>query len=399
MAEQKNTSGTSRRAVLGAGAAGMAVLAMPAIARAATPVKIGALLPFTGVAASEGVYHVEAFSMYMDKIGWSAGGRKIELVKADSEFKPPIGLQQVRRLVQQDKVDMFIGPSSSGVAIAIRNYVRQSPVTWVCSGAGLDALTRDLLIPNLYRTSCSAWQTNYPIGQWAPGALGKRAVMMAADFAGGRDTIKEFKQAFIQSGGQVVKEVYPPLGTKDYLPYLSDLKSLKADFAYVFFVGSDSVAFIKQYAQSGLAKTIKLAASGFTLNEPALDATGDAGEGAIGCLHWVGGHNSPVNDAFIADFHKRTGKRPYYAAEYGYTAAQAIAEALKLSDGNTEDRKKFGEALLKVKFEAPRGPFSFDAKTHNVVNRAYIFRVEKRDGMMVNVPIKTFDDIHDPGAV
>ena len=390
------TSKIRRRTLLQAGAAS---LAMPAIARAqAATCKIGALLPLSGSQAIEGETQRDAFRMYMDQIGWTAGGRKIELIEADDEMKPPVGLQKTRRLVENDKVEMLIGPVSSGNAIAMLDYVKQAKLPWVCSGAGLAALTREKLIPNLFRTSCSSWQTNSPIGAWCPEHMGKTAVLIGPDFAGGHDTLAEFKAAFVAKGGKVLNEIYPPLGNKDFLPYLSDVKSSKPDFVYAFFSGSDTIAFMQQYAQAGLKTSIPLACSGFTTQEQALDAVGDAALDIVSCLHYTAAYDSKTNQDFVRDFQGKYKKRANYAADYGYVAAHVIAETLNKTGGRTDDHDKFAEAILAVQFEAPRGPFSFDPKTHNVINRAYLTRVQKVNGVLQNVPIQIIENVRDPGV-
>jgi branched-chain amino acid transport system substrate-binding protein len=309
-----------------------------------------------------------------------------------------VGLQKTRRLVENDKVDLLIGPVSSGTAVAMIDYVKQSKVTWICSGAGLAALTREKLIPNLFRTSCSSWQTNSPIGGWTAEHMGKTAVLIAPDFAGGHDTLAEFKKPFVAKGGNVLSEIYPPLGNKDFLPYLADVQSGKPAFVYAFFSGSDTIAFLQQYAQSGLKASIPLACSGFTTQEQALDAVGDAALGVVSCLHYTAAYDSKVNQDFVRGFQQRFKKRANYAADYGYVVARVIAEALNATGGKTDDRDKWAEAILSVTFEAPRGPFRFDPKTHNVINRAYLTRVEKVNGVLQNVPIQIIENVQDPGV-
>jgi branched-chain amino acid transport system substrate-binding protein len=389
-----------RRTLLKAGMAGTGLLAMPHIAgaQANATFKVGATVPLTGSQAIEGKSHLDGFRLYMDQINWTAGGRKIELIAADDEMKPPVGLQKTRRLIENDNVDLLIGPVSSGNAIAMLDYVKQANKVWICSGAGLAALTREKRIPLLFRTSCSSWQTNSPIGAWAPEHLGHEAVLIAPDFAGGHDTMAEFRQAFTAKGGKVLNEIYPPLGNKDFLPYLADVKSAKPAFVYAFFSGADTVAFLQQYGQSGLKETIPLATSGFTTHEQALDAVGPAAIGTTSCLHYTAAYDSPVNKAFVKAFEAATKVRANYGGEYGYVAAQVIATALNKTGGKSDKPEEFAEAVKAVQFEAPRGPFRFDPTTHNVINRAYLTRVGEQDGRLSNVIVQIIENVVDPGV-
>ncbi len=386
-----------RRTLLQAGAA---VLAAPAIVRAdsARSFKVGAVVPMTTGQAIEGKSHLDGFKLFLDQTSWTPGGRKIELVVADDEMKPPVGLQKTRRLVENDKVDCIIGPVSSGVALAMADYLKQSGTMWICSGAGVAGLTREKRAPYLFRTSCSTWQTNHPMGEWAPDHLGRTAILMASDYSGGRDTMAEFRQPFVAKGGSVAREIYPPLGTKDFSAYFADLKAQKADFLYAFFTGADSIAFVQQYEQFGLKQVLPLSGPGFLTDPELLDAMGPAALGVTTCLHYSSALDTEVNKRFVAGFKAATGRRPSFSSEYGYVVAQVLAAALEKGGGNFADNDRFAEALIGVNLEAPRGPFRFDPVTHNVVNSAYILKVEQRNGVIDNQVLQTYRDVTDPGV-
>ena len=386
-----------RRRTLLAGSAG--ALATPAVLRAqsARSFRVGAIVPMTTGQAIEGKSHLDGFRLYLDQTGWEPGGRKIELVIADDEMKPPVGLQKARRLVENEKVDCIIGPISSGVAMAMTDYLKSTGTMWVCSGAGVAALTREKRAPYLWRTSCSTWQTNHPIGVWAPAHLGKTAILMAPDNSGGRDTMAEFRAPFEAAGGKVLAEIYPPLGSKDYSPYFGDVRAKKPDFVYAFFTGTDSIAFVQQYAQFGLKNEVPLTGAGFLTDPEVLDQMGAAAEGIVTCLHYTTALDTPENQRFVQGFTKAYGRRPSFSSEYGYVVAQTLSEALKAAGGNFANNDKFAETLAGLKFQAPRGPFSFDPKTHNVINSAYLLKVQKVGDQLENVVLETQRDVADPG--
>src|SRR3984893_7523274 len=204
----------------GAGVALASNLAAPGIlAQTRAPLRLGNLNSFTGPVAYAAENNFNAMSLYFDAIGWTIGGRKIELIKEDDQFNPQVGLQKAKKLVESDKVDMIVGVQASNVALAILNYAKQQKAFYIVSGAGTDAVTWDRY-PYLFRTSISAYQLSTPMASWVFDTLGKEIVTTASDYAGGRDVIAQFKGPYVARGGKVLKEIWPPLGTTDFSPYL-----------------------------------------------------------------------------------------------------------------------------------------------------------------------------------
>lgn len=392
-------SNTTRRGLLvGGAAAGLALTRRPVWGQSQKPVKIGALLPVTGVDPHEAASQINGMRLYFDEVGRKVAGRAIEFQVEDDEFKPQVGMQKLRKMVESDRIDILTGPVSSGVANAIIDYVKQTSTLWVISGAALASLTREKKAPLVFRTSTTTWQTNYPLGEWTAKNLAKEIVTAASDFAGGRDSVAEFKSSFAAAGGKVIKEVYPPLNNADFSPYLADIKRTKPAAVYCFFIGADAVNFVKQYDQFGLKNEIPLVASGFTVEGEFLPAQGRSALGIISCLHYSDVLDTPVNKSFVAAYKTRYGTTTSVQSEYGYVAARFMVEALKARDGNSENKEKLAEALREVSFEAPRGKVQFDKATQNIVQNEYIRKAVERNGTIVNEVIATIPNVRDPGV-
>jgi branched-chain amino acid transport system substrate-binding protein len=391
-------STTRRRFLIGGATSGLLLSRRPVWGQSQKPIKIGALLPVTGVDPHEAASQINGMKLYFDEVGRKVAGRPIEFLVEDDEFKPQVGMQKLRKLVESDRIDILTGPVSSGVANAVVDYVKQTNTLWVISGAALASLTREKKGPLIFRTSTTTWQTNFPLGEWTAKNLAKEIVATASDFAGGRDSVEEFKSSFAAAGGKVIKEVYPPLGSSDFSPYLADIKRAKPAAVYCFFIGGDAVNFVKQYDQFGLKAEIPLVASGFTVEGEFLPAQGRSALGVASCLHYTDVLDTPVNKAFVAAYKARYGTTTSVQSDYGYVAARFMVEALKARDGNTEDKDKLAEALRAVSFEAPRGPVRFDPATHNVIQNEYIRKAVERDGRIANEVIATFPNVRDPGS-
>lgn len=387
-----------RDVLLGAGAvAGTAALGVGRVrAQGKPPIKIGVLTALNSAQSQSGIDTVNGMKLFLNEIKGEVAGRKIDLIFAEDEQKPQLGLQKVRQLVESEKVDLVTGPQGSGVANGIVDYIKQTQTLWVISGAGLAALTRAKKGPLIFRTSVSTWQTNDPIGKWAAEHVAKEAFCTAPDYAGGRDTISEFKASYLKAGGKIIKEVYPPLGTTDFSAYLADIKAAKPPMVYCFYDSADAVNFVRQYSQFGLKNEIPMVTAGFTVDEAVLPAQGKTAEGIISSLHWAATLDTPECKSFVNSYTTTYGRAPGYCAEYGYVVLKAITEAVKATGGDT-GKETLAAALRKVKFNAPRGPFSFDPVTQNVIQNGYIRKVVAVDGVYQNQVIDTIPDVRDPG--
>jgi branched-chain amino acid transport system substrate-binding protein len=394
----KRKGGISRRRFMAtsAGAALAANFPAPAIlAESRAPLRLGNLNSFTGAIAYSAENNLNGMNLYFDSIGGSVAGRKVEIIKEDDQFNPQIGLQKAKKLIESDKVDMLVGVQASNVALAVLNYAKQQKAFYVVSGAGTDAITWDRY-PYLFRTSISAYQLSTPMAGYVYDNLGKEIVTTASDYAGGRDVIAEFKAPYTAKGGKVLKEIWPPLNTTDFSPYLVDIKSINPPVTYDFMPGADAIRFIQQYHEFGLLEKMPL--TGFTIIDSlTLKALGKAAVGVISATTYTDTVDNPESRKFVADYQAKYNALPDIFSDYGYVAARAIDEALKLTDGNTSDKDKLAEAMTKIKFNAPRGPWRMDPVVHNPIQDIHVCQVVEKDGKVTSKVLHTFKDVADPG--
>ena len=394
------TRGVSRRRFIagtaGAGAALASNLAAPGLlAQTRAPIKLGNLNSFTGAIAYAAENNLNGMNLFFDSVGWTVGGRKIEIIKEDDQFNPQVGLQKAKKLVESDKVDMIVGVQASNVALAVLNYAKQQKAFYVVSGAGTDAITWDRY-PYLFRTSISAYQLSTPMANWVYDNLGKEIVTTASDYAGGRDVIAQFKGPYVARGGKVLKEIWPPLGTTDFSPYLIDIKSINPPVTYDFMPGADAIRFIQQYTEFGLKEKMPL--TGFTIIDSlTISALGKAALGVISATTYTDTVDNPQSKQFVTDYQAKYKALPDIFSDYGYVAARAVYEALKAIDGDASNKDKLSEAMTKIKFDAPRGPFRMDPVTHNPIEDIHICQVIEKDGKVTSKVITTFKDVQDPG--
>ncbi len=369
----------------------------PAAAKpaAAGPIKLGVLLPFSQVYAQLGADILDAMNLYFGKVGNKAGGREIQVIKEDEGVDPAPALQKVRKLIEQDRIDLFSGIVSTPIAYGARDLLHENQIVSVISNAGGNDLTRGRKSPYIFRASFTAWQVAYPLGEWAAKNLTKKMVITAADYGFGRESAAAFKESFEKAGGTVLKEIFPKFPNTDYAPYLPEIQAANPEATYNFYSGSDAVAFVKQYDEFGLKATIKLTGSGFLLEEDVLPGQGNAALGGISSLHWAKTLDNPENKQFVADWRAKYNREPSVFALQGYDAARVIVDALEKVGGDTAGKDALSKAMAGVKFASPRGPFEFDPETRNVINTIYLREVRAIDGKPGNVVTGTLGVIKD----
>lgn len=384
-------SRTSRRHIIaGLGTSALLLGNMPtSLAQTRPPIRIGSLMPYSKIFAYSGVNHTRGMSMFFDARGGQVAGRRIEIVREDDEANTQVGLQKVRKLIESDKVDLIVGPTVGNVLAAMVDYFKDKDVFWISTASAVTDFEK-AHGPNAFRTSTTTFQTNGPIAKWMVGRGIKQAALVASDFTGGRDTMAQFKLNYTAAGGSIVREIYPPINTNDYSAYLADIRGSGAQAVYVFFGTSDAVRFINQFVEFGLNERMKLSGAGFAFDADALQALGKGAIGAISGLHYVETLGTRANKQFQADYQKAFKEEATTHAEYGYTGAQFIYEALRKTNGSTE-HPALSAALRGIRIEAPRGPVRFDDQ-HEPVQNIYIRQVVDNNGKLVNKVIETIRD-------
>ncbi|HKZ08321.1 MAG TPA: ABC transporter substrate-binding protein [Methylomirabilota bacterium] len=394
---------TRRNFLGGAGAVAGTAAAGPWVLRAhaqGAPLKIGLVLPYTGVYAVLGESITQAMELVFARENWTVAGRKIEMIKEDDEMKPPVGIRKTEKLIDSDKVDILTGPVHSGILMGMRDKVHNSKTILIVSNAGADAIARERCSRWIFRTSFSNWQPNQPMGGWVAKNVSKDVFLTAPNYQAGKDMMEAFKETYLPAGGKVVGEDYPKLGETDYAPYLTKIKQSGAKAVYAFYSGTDAVNFVKQFASFGLKQSIKLTGAGFLTEPDVLPAQGASAVGVITGHFYTPLLDNAANHKFVKDFREKYfGKMPDGFACQGFDTAEVIVRAVKAVNGNTQDKDKLVDAIAKVEFDSPRGRFRFDPKTHNVI-QPYIYVREVREvyGGLNNVPIDKVADVRDPGT-
>ncbi len=369
----------------------LAVLVVGALTHAQdrAPVRIGMIYTNVGPLAQLGIDMRDGFLLYWDLVGQRAGGRRVEVISEGiTTNKVDEGVTKARKLVERDRVQLLAGVIETPVAYALRSYVIEKKVPLVINNAGADGLTQKQRSDYIFRSSFSNSSASHPMGDWAYKQGYRRMVLVASDFAGALEHIGGIPRTFVAAGGQVVQEIYPPLGTSDFAPYLAQIRR-DADVVAVAIFGADALRFVTQWAEYGLKGKIALIGKGGLTDEGFLDREGDAAVGTVVAFPWSAALDTPENKRFRDAWQSRHNRPVTLNAESGYVGAQMIAKALDTAKGDVETTETFLAAMRGVEVDAPRGHVKLDA-FNNPIHTVYMLRTERRGGALQNVPVASY---------
>ncbi len=362
-------------------------------AQARGPIKIGFITPLTGGMAAIGKDMLSGLELYLEEIGYTVAGRKIEVIVEDDEAVPATGLTKTRKLVERDGVHLMTGGLMASTGYALAPYIDSKEIPMTYPIMAPDDLTQRQRPKWIVRTGWNSSQPNHALGEYAYQVLKMRKVaVIGLDYAFGWESVGGFQKVFEDQGGKIIQKIWTPLTVTDFSPYLAQI-SKEADGVYALFIGRTTLQFVKQYQEFGLKGKIQVVAGGTTTDEHALPSMGDEAIGIITALHYSEGLDIPANKKFVPAFRAKAKKAASYYSEGTYTGTRWIIEAIKAINGDVENRPKFMEALRKVDIkDTPRGPFRLD-EYGNPVQNVYIRKVERVGGELQNRVIHTYPNV------
>jgi branched-chain amino acid transport system substrate-binding protein len=350
------------------------------------PVKVGLLVPKSGVYAPLGKDMEQGFRMYLDAKGGKLGGRAVEVVVADEGGGPDSGVPAAQKLAQQDKVTTLVGIVNSATALGVRDLFTDSKIPLIVANAGANDITAARRSDYVWRTSFANGEVSGALGEYVAGQVKDGKVfLIAPDYAAGKEATGGFKAAFEAAGGTVAATELTPFGTTtNFQPYLARIQRSGARAVYCFYAGAEAVAFVKQYQQFGLSSKIPLYCSGFVTEGGVLRAQGDAAVGIKTSLHYSDQIDNPTNQRFVADYSARYGDAPTVYAVQAYDAAAVLDQAL--AKGTTGDAIVQGLRGI-GEIDSPRGPWRFN-EGHGPDQVYYLRTTEQREGRIVNAVVQ-----------
>jgi branched-chain amino acid transport system substrate-binding protein len=367
----------------------------------AQTVRVGVVLPFTGVGAEFGQQVDRGIQTFLKLNPGAFGSYKVEIVKRDS--KNPSGAEAktaVQELIAQEKVDILAGFIYSPDAIASAPLATAAKKPMIVMNAGTAWITN--LSPMISRVSFSMWHSGYAMGEAAAKTLrAKTAVVGYTDYPPGKDSLDAFKRGFESAGGKLLDTI--PMGgpgqVPDFTPFFQRAKDKKPDVFYVFVPSGDhAVAVTKTYEALGMRQAgIRLVGPGDLTPDHKLQSMGDNAVGLITVHHYNADLDNPANKRFVAAWKQEfgAGTTPDFMGVQGYDGMAAIAHIVRTLQGRM-DADKAMAALKGWKYaDSPRGPIMIDAATRDIVMNEYLSELVKVGGRLVQKNIGVIPSVKD----
>jgi branched-chain amino acid transport system substrate-binding protein len=384
--------------MLGCAALGV-LLAAPSRAE---NIKIGVMLPYSGVNADLGDVQDKAIDLFMKLHGKDLAPYTVELIKRDEG--PPSGANAktvATELITRDKVKLILGVVFSPSAIAMAPVMTQAKIPLVIANAGTAWITT--LSPYIVRFSFSMWHDAYPMGTYAAKDLKcSTAAMGYTDFPPGKDSTEAFKAGFEKAGGKIVDAI--PMGNPaqvpDMTPFFQRVKDEKPECFYVFIPsGAHASAVVKTYGEVGLKQAgVKLIGPKDVVPDSKLQPMGDAAIGTIVMSSYSNDLDNAVNKQFVKAWHDAYGADNYpdFMSAAAWDAMNAVFHTIKELNGKVDDGLKFVDALKNWSGEGPRGNVKIDPATRDIVQDERAMEVyRKPDGKLGTKVLGTIPQVKD----
>lgn len=376
-----------QRRTLFALAALAAVASAPALAQSGS-IKIAHIYSKTGPLEAYGKQTQAGLMMglnYATGGTMTVGGKKITVIEKDDQGKPDLGKSLLAAAYSDDKVDLAVGPTSSGVALAMLPVAEEYKKILLVEPAVADSITGDKWNKYIFRTGRNSSQDAIS-NAVAVDKAGTSIVTLAQDYAFGRDGVKAFKDAVKQA--KIVHEEYLPQTTADFTAGIQRVvDKLKGEPGrkVVMVIWAGGTPPFGALAAQELAKryNIDVATGGNILPAMASYKSFPGMEGAT--YYYFGIPKNPVNEAMVAAHYKEYKTPPDFFTAGGFSAAMAIVTALKKTNGDTGTNKLIS-TMEGMSFDTPKGQMTFRKDDHQAMQSMYHFRIKVDPAFTWGVP-------------
>jgi len=376
-----------RRSLVALAALSAAAVSLPALGQS-KEIRIAHVYSKTGPLEAYGKQTQTGLMMglqYATQGSMAIDGRKIVVIEKDDQGKPDLGKSLLAAAYADDKVDLAIGPTSSGVALAMLPVAEEYKKILLVEPAVADSITGDKWNKYIFRTGRNSSQDAIS-NAVAMDKDGVSVATLAQDYAFGRDGVKAFKDALKHA--KIVHEEYLPQTTTDFtagIQRLIDALKDKPGRKAIEVIWAGGTPPFNALAAQDLKKRygIEVFTGGNILPAMASYKAFPGMEGAT--YYYFGIPKNPVNDALVAMHYKQFKTPPDFFTAGGFSAAMAVATALRKTGGDTNTNKLI-KTMEGMSFETPKGVMTFRKEDHQAMQSMYHFRIKDDPAFAWGVP-------------
>ncbi|QYJ21620.1 substrate-binding domain-containing protein [Achromobacter sp. ES-001] len=303
----------------------------------------------------------------------TVAGRKIRVIEKDNQGKPDVARAQLASAYADDNADIAVGPTSSGVALAMLPIAEEYEKILLVEPAVADSITGEKWNKYIFRTGRNSSQDAIA-NAVAFDQAGTSIAMLAQDYAFGRDGVKAFKGAL--KNAKIVHEEYLPANATDFTAGAQRLFDALKDkpgrkIIFILWAGAGNPFKIADLDPKRFG--IEIATGGNTLAAMTPLKSLAGMEGAT--YYYYGIPKNPINDWLVAEHQKRFEQPPDFFTAGGMSSGIAIVAALNKTAGNA-DTDTLIKAMEGMSFDTPKGKMTFRPEDHQAMQSMYHFRIK-----------------------
>src|SRR5580693_5288396 len=386
----------------GIGAVALTSILLSSAAWAQDKIKVGVTATLEGTYTVLGEDGIAGFNAAVKKYGPTAGGRELEFVIASTDATPDSAVRAVKKLIEQDHVQILLSPLSGDEGIAVKNFSKTHPeLTFINAASGAQETTFPDPSPNFFRWNMDGAQWSAGLGTYAYNTKGyKKIATVGEDYSFVYTQVFGLVLEYCAAGGQVTNRQWVPLGTKDFASVIAAMPD-DVDAIYLGLGGGDAVNFLNQYQQAG--GKAHLIGGSIMVDQTILSAKGNAKNALIGTVAASGQADTwddPGWQAFVKDYQaafppeKRFPSPSLLATNY-YDSTMALILALRQVNGDLSDNQsKLKAALKAIEIDAPNGKIKLDANRQAIGTNFVTEVVDDGKGALFSKVVKVIPNVN-----
>jgi branched-chain amino acid transport system substrate-binding protein len=365
----------------------LAALPAAVMAQAKDPVRVALVTSKSGGFATMGADVASGIKYAVDEANAKGGvdGRQVILAEGDDESTPDAGRRVAEKLAREGH-NLILGPITSSISLAISQNLSRWDAAFIGTISKADKLTTDTCNARFVRTNHSDAMDLAMIGEWVKDIPGKNFGILAADYVWGQDSAKSFEAAVTAQGKKVAVKVFPALGTKDYAPYIQQLKAANVDAIWVADV-SGAIAFSKQAMDFNLIPKTPLIGHALISNF-VINATGNALNNVPGNIGFTPDIDTPQTKAFVEGFKAKHKRLPTDTEGQAYNGAMVLFQGVSLAKSVAPEAVT--KALRGAQVDTLYGKTTVRAADNQLLIPNYVARVKMADGVLRPVIERSF---------
>lgn len=327
-------------------------------AQAQAEVRIGFMAPMTGPLGITGQEMRRGLDLALAHLGGRVGGQDTVVVMANDQANPNTAVAELSRLIEKERVDVLVGIAASNVAAAIAQPAVKANLTVLLAHAGPSAMAGKGCTENVFSIGHQNEQFGDALGQYLKQKGVKRLYAMGLDYRGGWEMVESVQTGL---GEPLTGKNYTAMAQVDFAPELARVREAKPDALFVFYPGAAAVAFLRQYAGSGLKQQVPLYSVGALTDSLVIKAQGDSPEGVVTVNTWNALVKNPQNQRFTDDFKaKNGGREPNTFSAQTYDTVMYLDAALRQTSGSAEPKALRSALRNNTGFKSIRGGFKLN---------------------------------------